>query len=398
MTFSGRHVVLGVSGGIASYKSCTLARRLTDAGAEVDVVMTAGAAEFVGPVTFEALTGRPVLTSLWDRDRALAHVRLAREPDLVIVAPATANLLARAAHGLADDHLTALLLARAGPVLVAPAMNDAMYAHPATRENLATLTARGWRAVGPDTGPLAEGPSERPGRMSEPEVIFAEAVRLLRAAESALNGRTVVVTAGPTREPLDPVRVLTNRSSGRMGYALAAAAWARGAEVVLIAGPTALPAPHGPVLERIETTDELRDAVAAHLPHADLLIMAAAPADFRPANAVGRKQSRRDGATAIEVVPTPDILEETRKCRKRGARVIGFAYESEPGTERAKEKLETKGLDLIVVNYTGDPEAGAEVETNRVTLVTPDGAPRELPVLQKADVAEGVLDAVEKLL
>ena len=398
MTPSGRHVVLGVSGGIASYKSCTLARRLTEAGAAVDVVMTAGAAAFVGPVTFEALTGRPVLTSLWDRGRALAHVSLARDPDLVIVAPATANLLARAAHGLADDHLTALLLARTGPVLAAPAMNGAMYDHPATRDNLATLTARGWRMVGPDTGPLAEGPSERPGRMSEPETIFAEAIRLLRAPNSALSGRHVLVTAGPTREPLDPIRVLTNRSSGRMGYALAAAAWTRGAEVVLLSGPTTLEPPYGPMLEHIETTDELRRAVAAHLPRADLLVMAAAPADFRPANTAGRKRARGEGTPAIEVVPTPDILEETRKRRKRGCKVIGFAYESARGTQRAREKLEAKDLDLIVVNYTGDPESGAEVETNRVTLVPRTGSPRKLPVLLKTEVAERVLDAAEELL
>jgi len=218
MPFAGRHVVLGVSGGIACYKSCTLARRLTEAGAAVDVVLTAAAAEFVRPVTFEALTGRPVLTSLWERDRALAHIGLAREPDLVIVAPATANVLARAAMGLADDVLTALLLARTGPVLAAPAMNDAMYAHPATRANLKGLVARGWHLVGPDTGPLAEGPSDRPGRMSEPEAILAAAERLLEQ-RAPWQGKNVVVTAGPTREHLDPVRVVTNPSSGRMGYA-----------------------------------------------------------------------------------------------------------------------------------------------------------------------------------
>src|SRR3989440_1820979 len=207
MSLSGRHVVLGVSGGIACYKSCTLARRLTEAGATVDVVLTTAAAEFVRPVTFEALTGRPVLTSLWERDRALAHIGLAKRPDLVILAPATAHLLARAAMGLADDVLTAMLLARTGPVLAAPAMNDAMFAHPATRANLKTLAARGWHFVGPETGPLAEGPSERPGRMSEPETILGAAARLVVPA-GTLAGRTVVVTAGPTREHLDPVRVL----------------------------------------------------------------------------------------------------------------------------------------------------------------------------------------------
>jgi len=253
MAFAGRHVVLGVSGGIACYKSCTLARRLTEDGAAVDVVLTAAAAEFVRPVTFEGLTGRPVLTSLWERDRALAHIALAKQPDLVILAPATANLLARAAMGLADDVLTALLLARTGPVLVAPAMNDAMYAHPATLANLKTLARRGWQFAGPDTGALAEGPSDRPGRMSEPEAILAVARRLLQQRAPWID-RTVVVTAGPTREHLDPVRVVTNPSTGRMGYALAVAAYTRGAHVVLVTGPSDLPLPYGVTAHRVETT------------------------------------------------------------------------------------------------------------------------------------------------
>ncbi|MEK6597035.1 MAG: bifunctional phosphopantothenoylcysteine decarboxylase/phosphopantothenate--cysteine ligase CoaBC, partial [Gemmatimonadota bacterium] len=236
----GRHIVLGVSGGIAAYKSCHLVRRLREAGAKVDVVLTRGARKFVRPVTFEALSGRPVRTSLWHPGEALDHVTLAREPDLVIVAPASAHLIARAALGLADDLLTALLLARTGPVLLAPAMNDSMYASPATQQNLQRLADRGWRQVGPATGPLAEGESERPGRMSEPEAILAHAVRLVRSG-GPLTGRRVLVTAGPTRESIDPVRTLTNRSSGRMGYRLAAAAWYRGAEVVLVSGPSAEP-------------------------------------------------------------------------------------------------------------------------------------------------------------
>src|SRR6266699_2772472 len=266
MSVPGRHVVLGVSGGIACYKSCTLARRLTEAGATVDVVLTAAAAEFVRPVTFEALTGRPVLTSLWERGHALAHIDLAKHPDLVIVAPATASILARAAMGMADDLLTTLLLARADrPVLAAPAMNDAMYANPATTANIATLTARGWHFVGPEIGALAEGPSERPGRMSEPETILAAAERLLGKApqgnpKSKWSGKRVVVTAGPTREHLDPVRVLTNPSSGRMGYALAEAAHLRGAAVVLVSGPTELPPPAGVTIQHVESTEDLAHA------------------------------------------------------------------------------------------------------------------------------------------
>src|SRR6266699_2677365 len=231
----------------ACYKSCILARRLTEAGATVDVALTAAAAEFVRPLTFEALTGRPVLTSLWERGRALAHIDLAKHPDLVILAPATASVLARAAMGMADDLLTTLLLARADrPVLAAPAMNDAMYANPATTANITALTARGWHFVGPEIGALAEGPSERPGRMSEPDVIFAAAERLLgQTTKSKWFGKHVVVTAGPTREHLDPVRVITNPSSGRMGYALAEAARERGADVVLVSGPTELTPPAG---------------------------------------------------------------------------------------------------------------------------------------------------------
>ncbi len=238
MRWAGRRLVVGVSGGIAVYKSCILVRRLVEAGAEVEVVMTRGATRFVRPVTFEALTGRPVRRSLWRRGAALDHVRLAADADLVVVAPATAHLIARAALGIADDLLTALLLARTGPVLLAPAMNDMMYAAEPVARNLAALRARGWTQVGPATGPLAEGDSDLPGRMAEPEVIVRHAARVLRGG-GALAGRRVLVTAGPTREPIDPVRVLTNRSSGRMGFRVAEAAWERGAEVTLVTGPSA---------------------------------------------------------------------------------------------------------------------------------------------------------------
>lgn len=312
MILAGRHVLLGVSGGIASYKACTLARRLAEAGTAVDVVLTAAAAEFVRPLTFEALTGRPVLTSLWTPGRALDHIALARNPDLVVLAPATANLLARSAAGIADDVLTTILLARDGPVLVAPAMNDAMYAHPATQANLETLHQRGWRFVGPDVGPLAEGPSERPGRMAEPEAIFTAAVRAVRGTASPLRGRRVLVTAGPTREHLDPIRVVTNISSGRMGFALAADAYARGAEVTLLAGPTALTPPPGVRVERVETTADLAAAVARHLPETDVLLMAAAPADYRPDAPATGKRPRSDGPVSLTLHPTDDVLEATR--------------------------------------------------------------------------------------
>jgi phosphopantothenoylcysteine decarboxylase/phosphopantothenate--cysteine ligase len=396
VTLAGRHVLLGVSGGIASYKACTLARRLVDSGAVVDVALTASAAEFIRPVTFEALTGRPVLGSLWEPGRALAHISLARQPDLLVLAPATANLLARAALGLADDLLTAILLARSGPVLAAPAMNDAMFAHPATQANLATLRNRGWAFVGPVAGPLAEGPSDRPGRMSEPEEIFAEVERLLRGPTSALHGRRVLVTAGPTREMLDPIRVITNRSSGRMGFALAQAAYLRGANVTLIAGPTLLAPPYGPAVERVETTADLQAAVGRHLPATEVLLMAAAPADFRPVAAATGKRVREEGALALALEPTPDVLVSTRERRKPGAVVVGFAYETEDGVAKARAKLGRKALDLVVLNMV-EPDAGAEVATNRVTLVTAERAEAG-PLEAKEDAAERILDAVEALL
>jgi len=395
--WSGRHVVLGVSGGIASYKSGVLVRRLTEAGARVDVILTASAAEFVRPVLFEALSGRPVLTSLWEPGRALDHIRLARDPDLVIVAPATANLIARMAQGMADDPLTAVLLARSGPVLLAPAMNDAMYAAPATQRNLGLLRDRGVTMVGPDAGALAEGPSERPGRMSEPETILHHAARLLRGG-GPLAGKRVVVTAGPTREALDPVRVLTNRSSGKMGFRLAQAAWYRGADVRLISGPSSEEPPEGVACQRIETTAELERAVAAALPEADVLIMAAAPADYRPEQVNAVKRSRQHGPFTVELTPTADILLATRALRKPGSLVVGFALETGDALPKGREKLERKLLDLIVVNDATEPGAGFEVDTNRVTIVAKDGSEWEVALASKASVAESILDRIEAAL
>ena len=395
--WAGRHVVLGVSGGIASYKSCLLARRLTEAGAAVDVVLTRGAAEFVGAVTFEALTGRPVLTSLWEPGCALEHVRLADRADLIIVAPATAHLIARAAQGLADDFLTTLLLAGNAPVLLAPAMNDSMFANPLTTANLIRLRELGWDVVGPETGPLAEGPADRPGRMSEPETILAHAARALRRG-GPLTGRRVVVTAGPTREPLDPVRVVTNRSSGKMGYRVAEAAWERGAEVVLIAGPGGLPDPVGVRVERVETTDDLEAAVRAELPAADVLVMAAAPADYRPSHPSSAKRPRQEGGVAVPLEPTADILTATRDLRRPGSVVVGFALETGDAERKGRAKLTRKDLDLIVVNDALEPGAGFEVDTNRVALIDRAGDSRVLPLQSKRAVADAILDAVEARL
>lgn len=394
--WAGRRVVLGVSGGIASYKSCILARRLTEAGAEVEVVLTKGAGKFVGPVTFEALTGRPVLSSLWEQGRALAHIQLSQAADLIVVAPATAHLIARAAQGLADDILTTLLLARTAPLLLAPAMNDEMYARPETQANLNTLRAAGVTVVGPEIGGLAEGPSERPGRMSEPETIIAHAARLLSGGH--LAGRKVIVTAGPTRESIDPVRVVTNRSSGKMGYRVAEAAWERGADVVLISGPVALQDPIGPVVHRVETTLEMAQAVRAELPGADVLIMAAAPADFRPSSPSDGKRPRVDGALAIPMEPTGDVLDSTRGVWKPGSLIVGFALETGDALAKGLAKLERKGLDLIVVNDALEPGAGFEKDTNRVALLGRDGTRQILPLQSKREVAEAILDRVEQTI
>ena len=397
MTLAGRRVVLGVSGGIACYKACTIARRLTEMGVSVDVVLTRSAREFVGPVTFEALTHRSVLTSLWQRDTALAHVERGRTADLIVLAPATANLIARAAQGIADDLLTAVLLARTAPILIAPAMNDEMFAHPSTQRNLEILVERGWTVVGPESGPLAEGASERPGRMSEPEVIVAAAERCIRARDGALAGKRVVVTAGPTREGLDPVRVITNRSSGQMGYAVAAVAYGRGAEVTLVSGPTMLSPPVGVHTEFVETTEDLKRAVGGALCDADVLVMAAAPADFRPEARQQSKRPRSDGQMTLRLEPTVDVLEATRDRRKEGSVIVGFALETSNGIARAQAKLQRKHLDLIVLNMANEPGAGFEVDTNKVTLIAP-AETTPLPHMSKREVAERLLDAVQRLL
>jgi phosphopantothenoylcysteine decarboxylase/phosphopantothenate--cysteine ligase len=392
-------VLLGVSGGIASYKTAWLARLLSKAGAEVDVVMTRAATEFVGPVTFEALTGRPVHTGLFDAGRALDHIHLAREADAVVVAPATADFMARAATGQADDLLTACLLATEAPVLLVPAMNDRMWAHAQTQANAARLRELGYRLLDPDDGVLAAGEGSGPGRMPEPETIFAHVGRLLEDDAAPLVGRRVVVTAGPTREAIDPVRFVSNHSSGRMGVSVAAAAWRRGASVTLIAGPLAVPAPVGVSLVHVESTDEMRQAVERELAQADVLVMAAAPADYRPAEVATNKLKKTGRPRAIELEENADILKSTRDARRDGAVVVGFALETDDLIENAKRKLDAKALDLIVLNDAKEEGAGFGVETNRVTLLTRGSAePERLPLLTKPQVADVILDRVEERL
>ena len=392
--WQGRRVVLGVTGGIAAYKCVVLARELTRNGAEVDVVMSRGAGEFIGAITFEAVTRRPVRSSLWERGGALDHLTLGQHADLIIVAPATANLIARAAAGIADDFLTSALLAATAPILLAPAMNAAMFANAPTQGNLGTLRERGWHGVGPGIGDLAEGPSDRPGRMAEVSEILAHAERVLHGP-TALAGRHVVVTAGPTREAIDPVRVLTNRSSGKMGYRLAEAAWRRGAQVTLISGPSTETAPIGVEMVAVETTAEMAEAVRNQLRGADVLIMAAAPADYRPITPRTGKLPRSEGALSLELGPTEDILMSTAVHRPSDLIAVGFALETGNAIEKGQDKLQRKQLDMIVINDALEPGAGFDVDTNAVTILDRRGRAQHVSLRSKADVAEAILDAIE---
>jgi phosphopantothenoylcysteine decarboxylase/phosphopantothenate--cysteine ligase len=395
--YSGARILLGISGGIASYKSAWLARLLTKAGATVDVVMTPAATEFVGAVTFEALTGRPVHTGLFDPGRALDHIKLAREASAIVVAPATADFLARAATGQANDLLSACLLAASCPVLLVPAMNDQMWAHPQTQSNVAHLRTLGYRVVEPDEGMLAAGEGSGPGRMPEPETIFAHVGRVLEP-DTALAGKRVLVTAGPTREAIDPVRFISNHSSGKMGVAVAEAAWRRGARVDLVAGPLAIDAPAGVAIHPVASTGEMAEAVERLLPESDVLVMSAAPADFRPAEAAGSKIKKASAPPSIVLAPTADILVATKHARRPGAVIVGFALETNDAVANGRTKLASKDLDMIVVNDATETGAGFGTDTNRVTLLSRDGTEERLPLMPKIEVADAILDRVERLI
>ena len=395
MGLRGKRVLVGVTGGIAGYKAAELVRLLVRAGAEVRVAMTEGARAFVAPLTFQALSGHPVRSSLLDpgEEAGMDHIALARWAEAVVVAPASAAFLARLAHGLAQDLLAALCLATRAPVLVAPAMNAAMWEHPATRANVALLRERGVRLVGPEAGPQACG-EEGPGRMAEPRAIV-EALEALWGPRP-LAGRRVLVTAGPTREPLDPVRYLGNRSSGRMGFAVAEAAAEAGAEVVLVAGPVALPTPPG-VRRRldVEQAEEMRRAVLAEAPACDLMVAAAAVADFAPeapAPAKIKKESLEGGALELRLRRTPDIVAEVARLPGRPY-LVAFAAETaadEAALERAaRAKLQAKGADLLAANRVG-PGLGMEVEDNALLVVWPGGR-RVLPRAPKAVLARDLM-------
>lgn len=393
---NGKKIVLGVTGGIAAYKAASLASLLCKAGAEVDVIMTKNACELITPLTFSTLTRHAVSTDTFARVGSydVSHISLAQKADLMVVAPATANILAKMAHGIADDMLSTVLLACHAPKLVAPAMNTGMLNAPATQENLETLRGRGVELIEGGEGLLACGDVGR-GRMAEPEEIL-ERIRSMLTPKD-LTGRRVLVTAGPTREPLDPVRFLSNRSSGKMGYAVAAAAAARGAQVTLVSGPTALTPPAGTVLVPVETAAEMFEAVRREAALADLIVKAAAVADYTPQSVCAEKLKKSDAALTLELARTRDILAWLGENRRPGQVIAGFAMETENLLENARAKLLSKGVDLIAANSLREPGAGFGGDTNILTLITREGS-QTLPMLSKDEAANRLLDALLPML
>jgi phosphopantothenoylcysteine decarboxylase/phosphopantothenate--cysteine ligase len=391
-SLAGRELILGVTGSIAAYKAVYLLRELTRAGARVSVCLSEHAREFVGPLTFRTLSGRPVLGDLFDpqSDAAVEHVALAEQAAAVVVAPATANLLGKAAHGIADDFLTTLLLAARCPVVMAPAMDGGMWTHPAVAANVATLRARGVVVLDPDAGALASGLSAR-GRLPEIDAIVEALLGALTPTRD-LAGERVVVTAGPTREPIDPVRYISNRSSGRMGYALATAAARRGARVTLVSGPTALVPPTAAVFVPVQTAEEMREAVLQHAADATIVIKAAAVADYRVRRPEAQKiKGKRD--LTLELTPNPDILAEVA-ARAAGGFIVGFAAETNDVVANARAKLEAKGIDLLVANDVSRRDIGFDAEDNEVLLIDRWGGGRPLPRMPKGAVADAILDEI----
>jgi phosphopantothenoylcysteine decarboxylase/phosphopantothenate--cysteine ligase len=395
MVFTGKRILLGVSGGIAAYKAAELARRLVSGGARVKVVMTQAAQEFVTPLTFQALTGEKVAAAMFGPgSEPLEHVALGQEADALVLAPATANLMGKMASGIGDDLLTTILLAATKPILLCPAMNCEMWANPAVQENVARLRDRGLAVLQPEAGELACG-AVGYGRLPEAETILEALARLVSPQD--LAGRRILVTAGPTHEDLDPVRFLTNRSSGKQGYALAKVARRRGAEVCLISGPSNLPAPHG--VERVEvwSAREMLDAVRARFPESEALLMAAAVGDYHPASRSEHKMKRGSQELTVHLTQNPDILKEVAALKKKQV-VVGFAAETRDLEAAARKKLEDKGLDLIVANQVNRPDSGFAVDTNEVTIIGRKNLLLPLPLLSKEEVAEKVLDQAAALL
>jgi phosphopantothenoylcysteine decarboxylase/phosphopantothenate--cysteine ligase len=394
-------IALGVTGGIGAYKAVEVARGLQKRGHDVAAIMTRSARRFVGEVTFEAITRRPVITDQYARgaNADIEHIALATDIGLLLIAPATANTIGKLANGIADDFLTSLYLATRAPVLIAPAMNTNMLEHPAVQQNLQTLTSRGVQFVDPGEGFLACGWIGK-GRLAEPEAIVEAAERLLSRSAGSLLGRRIVVSAGPTYEDIDPVRYIGNRSSGRMGYAVAAEASRRGAHVVLVSGPTKLESPAGVQIERVRSAAEMSRAIAQHAPGADAVVMAAAVADYTPeSGTAAHKIAKEDGAISMRLVRTPDILAELGKARRGAAApvLVGFAAETGDPRPRARQKLASKQIDLIVANDVSREGAGFDADTNAGFLLSADREV-ELPMQLKSEMAATILDRVEEML
>jgi len=391
---ANKTIVLGITGSIAAYKAADIASKLTQAGARVEVVMTESATRFIAPLTLRSLTGRPVVTSMWELDSefSIEHVALAEAADIVAIVPATANIIAKLAAGISDDMLTCTVLATKAPVVVAPAMNVNMFENPVTQDNLAKLKTRGFTIVDPAYGRLASGKMGL-GRLAEIETIIGTIKQVL-GRSGDLAGRRIVVTAGGTQEPIDPVRHIGNRSSGKMGYAVAEAARDRGATVSLITAPTSLPEPAGIEVVHIRTATEMKEAVAKAIAQADALIMTAAVADYQPKSVTEAKIKKDSPSLTLELIRTPDILTEV----KGNFLKIGFAAESEDVVANAKQKLEKKQLDIIIANDITDTSSGFGVDTNKVTLISRDGKVDSLPLLTKREVADKILGKVVELL
>jgi phosphopantothenoylcysteine decarboxylase / phosphopantothenate---cysteine ligase len=392
---AGKTVILGVTGGIAAYKAVEVCRRLVDAGTHVVPVLTEDATRFVGAVTFSALASEPAQRTLWDESDPIPHTRLGRRADLVLVVPATAHFIAACAHGFADGLLTATVLATRAPVMICPAMHTEMWEHPAVQDNLTTLRRRGVRVVAPASGRLAGG-DVGPGRLAEPADIVEAALGVLGASApppADLAGRRVVVSAGGTREPIDPVRFISNRSSGKQGHALAEAAAARGAHVVLVTS-TSRPVSPGIAVVPVETAAEMERAMLEHAADADVVVMAAAVADFRPKASAPSKLAKSDGVPDLVLEPTPDILAELGRRRRAGQVLVGFAAETHDIEERAAAKLRSKNLDIVVANDVSAARVGFDHDTNAVTILDRDGGRRQVPLSSKLEVANAVLDSV----
>lgn len=393
----GKTVVLGVTGGIAAYKSCEVVSRLRKQGAQVFVIMTKNACQFVAPMTFETLSNNPCVNDTFERPERweVEHVALAKKADLFVIAPATANIMAKMAHGIADDMLSTTVLATKAPVLLAPAMNTGMWTNEATQENLRILQARGVMTIGPEGGLLACG-DVGAGRMSEPVDIVSRCVELLSAPRD-LEGLHVLVTAGPTREPLDPVRFITNRSSGKMGYAIAEAAQKRGAQVTLVSGPVSIAVPGGVALVNVQSTEDLLERMTELAPQQDIVIQAAAPADYRAETVAPQKMKKKgDKGLTLNLVPTPDVARAVGEMKREGQTLVGFAAETENLTDNAQKKLDSKNLDMIVANDVTKPGAGFDVDTNIAMLITREGQ-TELPLMSKRALADAILNRVLEL-